>query len=201
MVKILGIEFAPLNVPMERRLQTLMVLFYTLTFTLWPVLCILLIIAMLLMGSVFSYVACAYLAWIFYDVVIQETSSRGGRRIEWLRQHKAWHYFIDYFPCQLIKSADLDPERNYIMGYHPHGIIGCGAIGNFAADASGFSKKFPGIKPHPLTLKPNFRLPFLRGFMLYMGELKMGFNKPLCTTFNIFFHLIIPITTAFADTL
>ena len=40
--KFLGIEFAPLNVPMERRLQTLVVLFHTLTFTLWPVLCILL---------------------------------------------------------------------------------------------------------------------------------------------------------------
>lgn len=27
----------------------------------------------------------------------------------------------DYFPIALVKTADLDPSKNYVFGYHPHG--------------------------------------------------------------------------------
>lgn len=50
----------------------------------------------------------------------------------------------DYFPIELIKTADLKPEKNYIFCYHPHGVISLGAISNFATEATGFSEKFPG---------------------------------------------------------
>ena len=186
MAKFMGINFAPLFIPLERRLQTLMVLYFTSTFTILPFLCVLLLIA-LLYTPLFCVVP-AYLAWIVYDVTVLKTSSRGGRRVEWLRHHKMWHYFRDYFPCKLIKTYDLDPDRNYIMGYHPHGIIGCGAIANFASEATGFSEKFKRIKPHLLTLKANFQFPILRGNTLYMG--KHGhINGTHILTYNVLLHL------------
>jgi hypothetical protein len=80
-----------------------------------------------------------------------------------------WRYLIDYFPATLIKTVDLDPKKNYIFGAHPHGIIGCGSFGNFAPEASGFSQLFPGIRPHLLTLKPNFSWPLLRAVLMWMG--------------------------------
>ena len=89
-----------------------------------------------------------------------DRSARGGRRIEFIRHWKLWKYFCDYFPVTLVKTAYLDRKRNYVFGFHPHGIIGAGAFANFATEGSGFSKKFPGIKPHVMTLKSKLNLIF-----------------------------------------
>jgi hypothetical protein len=35
--------------------------------------------------------------------------------------------------------------------------------------ATGFSQAFPGIKPHLLTLETNFRAPFYRDILMWMG--------------------------------
>ena len=80
-----------------------------------------------------------------------------------------WKYYCDYFPMHLIKTVDLDPKDNYIFAYHPHGIIGLGALGNFCGEATGFSEKFPGIHPHLLSLTMNFRFPFTRDFSMAFG--------------------------------
>jgi 2-acylglycerol O-acyltransferase 2 len=164
------IQFVPKSIPMERRLQTLVIVFYTMLFTLTPIIVAYLFIFLLFTPLMF--VPLGYAAWIFYDYRIRKTSSRGGggRRWEALRHHKIWCYFRDFFPVELRKTAELSPDRNYLFGYHPHGIIGCGAFANFASEATGFSRLFPGIRPHILTLKPNFRYPLIRGFLLWMGE-------------------------------
>ena len=168
MVKVLGIDLAPLNVPLERRIQTSAALFFTCMFTIIPVLCVLFLVVLL--ATPLFFLVPLYIAWIFYDYVVLEVSSRGGRRREWVRNLKFWHYLRDYFPADLIKTQDLDPDRNYLMAYHPHGIIGCGALINFSTEATGFSKKFPGIRNHVLTLKTNFMLPFTRVATLFLGK-------------------------------
>ena len=76
----------------------------------------------------------------------------------------------DYFPMKLIKTTDLDPDSNYIFGTHPHGVIAFSWFGNFASEATGFSEKFPGIKPHLMTLTVNFFTPIMRAYSLWMGE-------------------------------
>ena len=162
------VKFAPLWLPLERRLQTLVVVLCTGIMTFLPVLCTLTFI--LLLFSPFFLVAIGYLFWIVYDVMIRRTSSRGGRRIEVLRHARFWHYLRDFFPASLVKTGDLDPSKNYMLGYHPHGIMGCGAFTNFASEATGFSQSYKGIRPHLMTLKANFRWPLLRGFLLWMGE-------------------------------
>nr|BBA16946.1 diacylgycerol acyltransferase isoform 2 [Rhodosporidiobolus fluvialis] len=67
------------------------------------------------------------------------------------------------------QTADLPPTRRYIFGYHPHGVIGMGAIANFGTEATGFSRLFPGLKPHLLTLSSNFQLPLYREILLALG--------------------------------
>ena len=44
----------------------------------------------------------------------------------------------------LHKTAELPPDRNYVLGFHPHGIISYSAFVTFATEALDVSKKFPG---------------------------------------------------------
>ena len=36
----------------------------------------------------------------------------------WLYKHSA-----DYYPITMVKTANLDPDKTYLLGYHPHGIL------------------------------------------------------------------------------
>ena len=45
----------------------------------------------------------------------------------------------------LHKTAELPPDRNYVFGFHPHGIISYSAFVTFATEALDVSKKFPGM--------------------------------------------------------
>ncbi|CAO3633044.1 unnamed protein product [Cunninghamella echinulata] len=75
----------------------------------------------------------------------------------------------EYFPIQIIKEKDLNPQSRYIFGYHPHGILSFGAVSMFATEGSGFSSLFPGITPHLMVLPTLFKLPFYRDLLLSMG--------------------------------
>lgn len=163
-----GVDWVPMRVPLQRRLQTMAVLFYCSMFMILPLSCIALTIVLLF--TPLFWVSIAYYSWIFYDTAIRKVSATGGRRWEAYRHSVLWRYFRDYFPMSLIKTSELDPKRNYIFGYHPHGVFSCGAIGNLGTEANGFSKKFPGITPYLCTLKANFNLPIVRGFILWIGE-------------------------------
>ena len=70
---------------------------------------------------------------------------------------------------RLVKTSELDPSKKYVFCYHPHGVISVGAFGNFATDATGFSKKFPGIDIRVLTLGLNFYAPWTRELLLSVG--------------------------------
>ncbi|KAG2233779.1 diacylglycerol acyltransferase [Thamnidium elegans] len=155
------VQWAPITgVPLERRLQTLavatwiafffftiFVFFFLATYKfLWPVMI-------------------AYVTFIYFD----KAPERGGRPFERCRKWVGWKYFANYFPVKLIKEQDLDANKNYVLGYHPHGIISMGAFANFGTDATGFSSLFPGIKPSLLTLTSNFSIPFYRDYILSLG--------------------------------
>jgi hypothetical protein len=172
-MQVLGIHFAPLWIPIERRLQMGAVLAFTLSFTLLPIVSF--FVLLYFMFTDYYWIALGYVLWIYYDVTFKKTSSRGGRHAGWLRCSALWRYFRDFFPISLVKTADLDPQLNYLLGYHPHGIIGCGALCNFASEATGFSQVYPGIKSHLMTLKGNFRWPIMRAFLLWNGN---SFNIP-----------------------
>ena len=96
---------------------------------------------------------------------------KGGRINYWGRRWRIWKHFANYFPLKLVKTADLDPNKNYIFGCHPHGILCVSAFGNFATEATNFSQMFAGITPHILTLEGQFLFPFHRELFLMTGLL------------------------------
>lgn len=109
------------------------------------------------------------LAYLVFYVLDWKTSSNGGRRWNWLRSSMIWKMYCTYFPVRMIKTADLPPERNYLFGYHPHGIISCGAFACFATEGNGFSDLYPGITPSLMTLGLNFIWPLTRLFFMALG--------------------------------
>jgi 2-acylglycerol O-acyltransferase 2 len=157
-----GIRFAPWKVPYKRRLQTLAVLWHSLSIGL----CL----------AAFWFLCAMPIMWpllLLYCIrLIFSTDGSNGslrRRSERFRNAKIWRYFADYFPARLYKTADLIPTRKYIIGYHPHGIISHGAWVAFGTEALGFGKLFPGITNTLVTLESNFNTPFYRDYALAMG--------------------------------
>ncbi|XP_071067563.1 2-acylglycerol O-acyltransferase 2-B-like [Dasypus novemcinctus] len=92
--------------------------------------------------------ALLYLLWLFRD---RHTPGAGGRRSAWVGDWTVWRHFRDYFPISLVKTAELDLSRNYLLGFHPHRVLMIGAFGNFCTEASGFWR-LPGLRPHLLCL-------------------------------------------------
>ncbi|XP_037263744.1 diacylglycerol O-acyltransferase 2-like isoform X2 [Falco rusticolus] len=70
---------------------------------------------------------------------------------------------------KLVKTHDLSPSHNYIIGSHPHGILCVGAFCNFITGSTGFGEMFPGIRPFLTTLAGNFRLPIFREYLMSGG--------------------------------
>ncbi|XP_012860653.1 diacylglycerol O-acyltransferase 2-like [Echinops telfairi] len=88
---------------------------------------------------------------------------------QWAHNPPLASYSQDNLPTQLVKTHNLLTTRNYIFGYHPHGIMGLGAFCNFSTEATEVSKKFPGIRPYLATLAGNFRMPLLREYLMSGG--------------------------------
>ncbi|CAL8071231.1 unnamed protein product [Calicophoron daubneyi] len=86
---------------------------------------------------------------------------------------------------QVICKQELFPaSRNYLVGYHPHGIFGVGALINFGTEANQFSSKFPGLTPWLSTLKINFKAPFHRDIVLSLNV--------VAATYEGLMHLLDP---------
>lgn len=130
----------------------------------------------------------AYVSWAWF---IDVAPTSGGRS-PFLRPMIWWKRYCDYFPVTLVRTAPLPPDRDYIIGYHPHGIISIGAFGAFGTDGArvmdigvdgevtkmpdgrGFPALFPGIDRRLLTLPINFRVPFVREYLLSLGIISAG---------------------------
>jgi len=160
-----GIEFAPIDIPMKRRRQTLAVLVWS---------------SMYLIALVLNFVAIRYWSgWKFYLYLFylcwkgmyQTFHRNGGLPIPWFRHSVLWKWFTDYFPIRLHKKYELDSsgETSYLFGYHPHGIIGVGAVGTFGMMTSGFDRLFPAVDVRLLTLKINFYVPFFDLLISFLG--------------------------------
>ncbi|KAL8784519.1 MAG: hypothetical protein Q9213_003923 [Squamulea squamosa] len=156
------IHFAPISVPFQRRLQTLMVLAHTLSIAIFLTAFFLFCAIPLFWPILFPYT-------IYVLLSAAPHSGTLSHRSPFLRSLPIWSLFASYFPARLHRSSRLEPTRKYIFGYHPHGIISHGAFATFATEACGFSTLFPGITNTLLTLDSNFRVPFYRDYALAMG--------------------------------
>ncbi|XP_077556828.1 2-acylglycerol O-acyltransferase 2-like [Haemaphysalis longicornis] len=160
-----GVKWTPLRLPLRRRLETLVVLTYTIQF--WFLGCVtLLFLVYIFLCTRYYPLSLAYAAWMYWD---RKTCTRGGRWSNWIRSCTAWRYFRNYFPVQLVKTCDLPADRNYLFGYHPHGLMVMGGACVFASDATNFRQLFPGIRTHLLALQVLFYQPIQREVLLASG--------------------------------
>ncbi|CAG5107847.1 Similar to mogat2-a: 2-acylglycerol O-acyltransferase 2-A (Xenopus laevis) [Cotesia congregata] len=158
-MELFGIHFAPLRVPLKRRLQTLAAAAWIFVLGFGGVIGWLSTIYFLLFTTWMRYFSIFYLMWIYYD---KDTCIRGGRAL-W------WYYYRDYFPIKLHKTVDLEPSKNYLFCAYPHGILASGAFAAFATNILEFEKLFPGLESKMLTLTQHFMVPFFREFAYCCG--------------------------------
>ncbi|KAH8833335.1 diacylglycerol acyltransferase-domain-containing protein [Flagelloscypha sp. PMI_526] len=156
------IDFVPIRVPRKRRLQLLAVA----AFSVMIPCSIAFFIFLCSFPPLWPFLA-AYMIWIHF---IDTAPVRGGRPSRRFRALPWFQYIADYYPASIVKEANLPPDRPYVFGYHPHGIIGMGAIATFSTEGTGFSRLYPGLKiPHLLTLSSNFFVPFSRDVLMALG--------------------------------
>ncbi|KAJ7230645.1 DAGAT-domain-containing protein [Mycena pura] len=155
----INVNFVPTRIPRKRRLQMLAVALCSASMIIAPALFVFLCSYPPLWPPLF-----AYQFWITF---VDKSPENGRRSSQWCRSLKIWTYFADYYPASY--EAHLPPDRPYVFGYHPHVRSHRGAVVTFATEATGFSAAFPGIKPHLLTLKGTFKMPFYRDIILAMG--------------------------------
>jgi len=161
------VRLSVVNVPLERRLQTLGALFWLLS---TPIFACFFFLACALLFSYIPVIGLPLvLVYVTWAILIDKGAEEGGRGSKWVKKWKIWEYLRDFFPAQLINTATLDPSNNYIFCYHPHGILSIGAFICFATEAASFSEKYPGITLKLLTLKMNLWWPFYREYLMSVG--------------------------------
>lgn len=43
--------------------------------------------------------------------------------VSWVRSFRVWKWILNYFPIDLIKTAEMPADRNYLVCVFPHGIL------------------------------------------------------------------------------
>jgi len=159
-----------LDIPLhlQKRLQSLSVILVVGGFFVFGPACLALTIYLL--TTRYWWISVGYILWYIIDQhreVVGET--RHDLFGKWIQNLMLWEYMKDYFPITIVKTCELDSRENYILGYHPHGVMTIGACAAFATDALHFQDKFPGTSAAFLSIKCWFYIPFLREVLLLLG--------------------------------
>lgn len=124
------------------------------------------ILSYLLIFTKYYWLTLLYCVYYYLDY---DRDEKGAYYCLFLKRLPIWRHLRDYFPVKLIKTVDLPADRNYIFVVAPHGVIPFGTSTNFITDATGFSKLFPGLILHAMTLKANFYFPLTREYNMLYG--------------------------------
>lgn len=145
-------------------LETISVLQWVATFLFLGVACIILMVY-LMFTSLWPLATLSFI-WLVKD---WKTPERGGRRTRFVRNWTVWKHYKDYFPIKLVKTAELNPNKNYVLGCHPHGIMSVGAFACFSTESCGFIETFPGVRSCLAVLSGLFRIPLFREYLMCAG--------------------------------
>lgn len=177
-MEILGVKFAPLNVPMKRRIETLSAAVWIILLGFGNFIAYILTAYLLLFTQTLRYFVLLYFAWMYYD---RNTCYRGGRSeryVKWLRNCAWMRQVCDYFPISLKKTVDLDPEKSYLFCSFPHGILSVGIFGAFGSDHLGVQELFPGLQVRVIVLDQHFKVPLFREYA-YLNSVASSSEKSI----------------------
>ncbi|XP_055620643.1 2-acylglycerol O-acyltransferase 2-A-like isoform X1 [Toxorhynchites rutilus septentrionalis] len=163
------IAWAPLNVPLRRRLETLCAFGWISLFLFGELGMLFFYLYLLIFGGVIAKTLCIiYGIFIYID---RDAGVNGGRGqgVKWFRNLFCWKLFQSYFPAKLHKTVDLPADRNYIFATFPHGVLSTGCFLSFATDTNDFYIHYPGIRSRVVTLDFHLIAPFFRELCLSWG--------------------------------
>ncbi|XP_058832632.1 2-acylglycerol O-acyltransferase 2-A-like isoform X1 [Topomyia yanbarensis] len=163
------IEWAPLNVPLRRRLETLSAFCIMSLFLFGELWLLFYYLYLLVFGGLLAKTFCViYGIFVYFDRDAGSNCGR-GQGLKWFRNIWLVRLFQSYFPAKLHKTVDLPADRNYIFAAFPHGVLSTGCFLSFATDTTGFSQKFPAIRSRIVTLNFHLLVPFFRELVLSWG--------------------------------
>ncbi|EGZ24863.1 hypothetical protein PHYSODRAFT_256907 [Phytophthora sojae] len=123
-----------------------------------------------------NYVSIAMVALYLPSFFSGAQKTGKGNVWESLRTSSLWGLMNKFLRIKIIREQELDPEKKYIFGFHPHGII---VLSRVAIFGSNFDDVFPGIKnrrfsPHAIVSEvlgasAMYYVPLGREMCLWMG--------------------------------
>ncbi|GMT12250.1 hypothetical protein PFISCL1PPCAC_3547, partial [Pristionchus fissidentatus] len=163
MTQVLGVQLAPMDTPLGRRFQTLGVMNHFFLTFIMPLLVYPFFAWLLYAG--YYHLVLAYAAWLYWD---WDSPKRGAYASPYMRNLRVHKLFCNFFPLKIHTTAELPNDKNYLIGYHPHGIISISTY-NFLGNGTGLMDRFPSINWHLCTLVGQFSFPLRREWMLLHG--------------------------------
>ncbi|KAK9884500.1 hypothetical protein WA026_007341 [Henosepilachna vigintioctopunctata] len=152
----------------ERTLQTLAVI-ALLFLQVGSTICMPLLAYYLIFHTKYWLFCILYVTWyLFVDLEIPLE-----RRSQWVRNWSWWVHVRNYYPVKLVKLpwGELNPTRNYLFCYFPHGLMCTGAFITLGTNAGRFADYFPNHRPYIHTISWFFKLPFTREIGIFLGGL------------------------------
>ncbi|XP_050440928.1 diacylglycerol O-acyltransferase 2-like [Adelges cooleyi] len=163
-MKFPEVKFAPLFVPLNRRMETLVATIWIMTI-LFSGITGCTILWYVLIATRLWWLGLLYILWIIFDNI----GSSDKKRFTFIRDLSLWHYLRRYFPVSLVKTHDLSADKSYLFATFPHGVICPGVFCNFSTNASPFARLFPSLSPYVITLAFAFNIPLHREIAVGLG--------------------------------
>eukprot|EP00760_Papus_ankaliazontas_P017230 PhM_4_TR17075/c0_g1_i7/m.87194/K14457/MOGAT2, MGAT2; 2-acylglycerol O-acyltransferase 2 len=164
-----GPTFAPLFVPLHRRLEVLSATIINGTHvTFFP----LILAGIAYFSPMFRMFMIGYIAFIVYESYFNKVPPSFRRSSEWFRSLPILRHHANYFPHRTVRrpGATLDASRNYLFISHPHGLNAQGSLITFSGTKSGhLADLFPGIWCRIQSLPYQFVVPFWRELAIMAG--------------------------------
>ncbi|KAG2779747.1 hypothetical protein PC129_g13580 [Phytophthora cactorum] len=113
-----------------------------------------------------DYVSIAMLAVYLPSFFSGAQKTGKGNVWESLRTSSMWGLMNKFLRIKIIREQELDPKKQYIFGFHPHGII---VLSRLAIFGRNFDDVFPGIKNRLLGASAMYYVPLGRDICLWLG--------------------------------
>lgn len=116
--------------------------------------------------SGYGYVVVAVVA--LYLPLFFNGAHKTGKGKPWdvVRASSLWGLTNKFLRTRIIREQELDPEKQYIFGFHPHGIL---VLSRLAICGGNFEFLFPKISYRILGASAMFYIPLGREFCLWMA--------------------------------